>query len=74
MSAIFLSHSSIDNALAMELRTWLEGLGFASIFLDFDPEQGIPPGRDWEKELYGQLRSCRAVVVLCSGHSMASPW
>lgn len=74
MSAIFLSHSSIDNALAIELRAWLEGLGFASIFLDFDPEHGIPPGRDWEKELYGQLRSCRAVIVLCSSHSMASPW
>jgi WD40 repeat protein len=74
LSAIFLSHSSIDNAVAMELRSWLEELGFASIFLDFDPEQGIPPGRDWEKELYSQLRSCRAVIVLCSGHSMASPW
>jgi len=74
LSAIFLSHSSIDNAAATELRAWLEEQGFASIFLDFDPEQGIPPGRDWEKELYGQLRACRAVIVLCSGHSMVSPW
>jgi WD40 repeat protein len=74
LSAIFLSHSSADNQVAGELRAWLGKLGYASIFLDFDPEQGIPPGRDWEKELYGQLRTCRAVIVLCSGTSMASPW
>ncbi len=74
MSAIFLSHSSADDEAAASLHDWLSRLGYSSVFLDFDPERGIPPGRDWEKELYAQLRSSRAMIVLCSGASMASPW
>ena len=52
MSAIFVSHSSQDNAIAAEIGEWLESEGHASFFLDFDPEFGIPSGRSWEKELY----------------------
>ncbi len=73
-SSIFISHSSRDNAAALELRERLEGQGHRSTFLDFDPEDGIPAGRDWERELYRQLRACRAVIALCSEHSMASRW
>lgn len=74
MSAIFLSHSSRDaEAAALVLRA-LGDWGYRSVFLDFDPAAGIPPGRQWERELYAQLRSCRAVIVLCSEASMASPW
>jgi WD40 repeat protein len=74
MSAIFISHSSRDVAFAAEMRSWLRGIGHRSLFLDFDPEDGIPAGRNWEQELYHQLRVCRAVIVLCSRHSMASKW
>jgi WD40 repeat protein len=74
MSAIFISHSSTDAAVAAELRNWLRGIGHRSLFLDFDPEDGIPAGRRWEHELYHQLRVCRAVIVLCSRQSMASRW
>src|SRR5260370_30192106 len=74
MRAIFLSHGSADNEAADRLRRWLEEQGYRSFFLDFDPEQGIPADRDWEKELYAQLRTCRAIIVLCSPHSMASTW
>lgn len=74
MSAIFISHSSKDNAATAQLRKWLEEDGHRSVFLDFDPEVGIPPGTEWEKELYRQLRTCRAVIVVCSEHSMASKW
>lgn len=74
MSLIFLSHSSKDNVIAGRVKAWLEHLGHRSVFLDFDPEDGIPAGRDWEKELYAQLRDCRAVIVLCSHASMASHW
>lgn len=74
MSAIFVSHSSRDNAAAASVLKALEAWGYSSVFLDFDPALGIPPGRLWERELYAQLRSCRAVVVLCSAASMASPW
>ncbi len=74
MSVIFISHSSQDNELAAQLRTYLEAQGYHSIFLDFDPADGIPAGRSWEQELYGQLRSSRAVIVLCSEASMTSDW
>lgn len=74
MSAIFISHSSKDNAIAGEVKARLAEQGHRSIFLDFDPEVGIPAGRNWEKELYARLRVCQAVIVLCSEHSMASSW
>ncbi len=74
MSALFISHSSRDDAAAAELQRRLEDRDYPSVFLDFDPEAGIPAGRDWEQELYRQLRTCRAVIVLCSRHSMASQW
>lgn len=74
MSLIFLSHSSQDNEYAKNLAAWLREKQQRSIFLDFDPQNGIPAGHEWEKELYQQLRQCQAVIVLCSEHSMASEW
>src|SRR5918992_1040250 len=74
MSVIFISHSSQDNETAKEVVAWLRERNFESIFLDFDPELGIPAGRHWEQELYQRLRVCRAVIILCSKHSTASPW
>jgi hypothetical protein len=52
MSAIFLSHSSKDNATAQQIATWLKERKFESLFLDFDPQVGIHAGRDWKQELY----------------------
>ena len=74
MTAIFVSHSSRDDAVAAEVSAWLVAQGHRSLFLDFDPEFGIPAGRSWEQELYQRLRACRAVIVLCSEASMASKW
>lgn len=74
MGAIFISHSSTDNSTAAEFKRQLELQGHRSLFLDFDPDLGISPGRDWEQELYRQLRACQAVIVLCSEHSMSSHW
>src|SRR5215831_3990127 len=74
MSAIFISHSSADNATASEVAARLEQMGHRSTFLDFDPALGIPAGRKWEPELYARLRGCQAVIVLCSRASMASAW
>jgi hypothetical protein len=74
MSSIFISHSSRDNATAAEISAWLDDKGHRSVFLDFDPATGIPAGRDWEKELYRQIRTCRAVIALCSEAWMASRW
>ncbi len=74
MSAIFISHSSKDGKIANEFQSFLQGKGYQSIFLDFDPANGIPAGRDWEQELYNQLRSSKAVLILCSENSMNSNW
>jgi WD40 repeat protein len=74
MGAIFISHSSHDKAAAADMKTRLGQQGHRSVFLDFDPADGIPAGHDWEHELYTRLRSCRACVVLCSEQSMSSPW
>ena len=74
MSSIFISHSSKDNKAAESLREKLLEAGHRGIFLDFDPADGIPAGKNWEQELYAQLRGCQAVIVLCTTHSMKSPW
>jgi hypothetical protein len=74
LSTIFISHSSDDKEIASRIRAWLDEKGHSSVFLDFDPDRGIPAGRDWEKELYAQLRACRACIVLCSEASMRSKW
>lgn len=74
MSTIFVSHSSKDVVPAEEVKAALRAWGYRSIFLDFDPADGIPAGREWERDIYARLRQCRAMVVLCSPHSMTSPW
>ena len=48
--------------------------GYGAVFLDFDPERGIPPGRDWERELYAKLRTADAVLFLGSPAAVASQW
>lgn len=63
MTAIFISHSSTDNAAAAEMKAWLEAQGHTSLFLDFDPETGIKGGTSWEQTLYQQLRQCQAVIA-----------
>lgn len=74
MSRIFISHSSRDDEAARKLKEFLETSGHRSIFLDFDPGDGIPAGRDWERELYQRIRGCQAMIVICSQASMASRW
>lgn len=74
MSVIFISHSSKDAADAARVREWLEEQGHKSVFLDFDPRDGIPGGRNWEREIYRHLQSCRAVIALLSADSQQSKW
>jgi len=74
MSSLFVSHSSEDNEAASRLIEVLRKQGYESIFLDFDPDVGIAASRDWEKEIFSQLQDCRALMILCSEHSMASRW
>jgi ABC-type multidrug transport system fused ATPase/permease subunit len=74
VGALFISHSSVDRGAAEALSHRLVDEGFAAIFLDFDPDRGIPAGRSWERELYAQLRQTDAVIFLASSASTASRW
>jgi WD40 repeat protein len=74
VASFFISHSSRDGAASERVRARLKGEGYESVFLDFDPEDGIPAGRDWEHELYAQLRRSDAVIFLCSAASVESKW
>src|SRR5919202_905046 len=74
MASVFVSHSSRDRAVTERVAEQLRAAGFAALFVDFDPEQGIPAGRSWERELYAQLRRTDAVIFLASEASVASRW
>jgi TIR domain len=74
VASLFISHSSSDRDAARRLGERLRAEGFAALFLDFDPEQCIPAGRNWERELYAQLRKTDAVIFLASTVPVASRW
>src|SRR4051794_14890424 len=74
MASVFVSHSSRDRAVTERVVARLRAAGFAALFVDFDPERGIPAGRNWERELYAQLRRTDAVIFLASEASVASRW
>jgi WD40 repeat protein len=74
VTALFVSHSSLDSARTARLRDRLQAEGIQALFVDFDPALGIPAGRNWERELYAQVRKADAVVFLSSPASVASQW
>ena len=74
MARIFLSHSSLDAQAAGEMRDWLLGQGFQAPFLDFDKHNGIPPGADWERQLYHEIERSQAILLLLTPHWYASKW
>jgi WD40 repeat protein len=74
VTALFVSHSSQDNAITARLVERLQEAGFAALFVDFDPELGIPDGRHWERELYAQLAKCDGLVFVATPASAESRW
>lgn len=74
MAKVFLSHSSRDNEAALRLKSWLDEQGLTPAFLDFDRSDGIPPGANWEKTLYRNIRDCQALLILQSPNWSASRW
>ncbi len=64
MAAIFISHSSLDNAQAIEMKEWLGTLGYSPIFLDTDRDVVLRGGVKWERELYDQIRKSVGLVLL----------
>ncbi|WP_128436367.1 TIR domain-containing protein [Streptomyces cyaneus] len=74
MTSLFISFGGQDRVKATQIRDRLRGEGYEALFLDFDPSDGIPAGRRWERELYLQLRKSDGVVFLASGTSVQSRW
>jgi len=74
MSDIFISHSSQDAGLALDVAKALQGSDYDSVFLDFDERHGIMAFEDWERVLYRKLWATRAVVAICTDHFLASKW
>ena len=74
MASVFISHSTADKQAALRLRELLTKNDFQSLFLDSERDDGIAAGKDWERELYVKLRSCRALIALSSKNYVASQW
>src|SRR4029450_14056825 len=74
MGALFVSHSSSDQAATQQVVERLDAEGFVALFLDFNPVHGIPVGGVWESELYAQGRTADGVVFLASAASVESKW
>jgi WD40 repeat protein len=76
MPRIFLSHSRLDNRLAIALRQWLieQNPPLADeIYLDTDPDTGIRGGVRWKDALRQASSRCEAVICLLSPNWEASP-
>lgn len=74
MARVFISHSSRDADPAARIKTWLQGQGFETPFLDFDKHVGIPPGADWEKTLYREIERSEAIIIIQTPNWMDSKW
>ena len=48
--------------------------GFNSLFLDIDTEFGIPPGADWERDLYRKIDSAQAMILVITPNWHESKW
>jgi hypothetical protein len=62
----------VNNAAAVALRDWLSEQGFDDLYLDIDPERGIPPGERWQEALKAAADRCEAVLFLVSPAWLAS--
>ena len=74
LSSLFISHSSADREQAAVVAKWLKDAGYQDRFLDFDANDGIPSGRDWEREIYHRMRRADGVLFLASSASTGSKW
>ena len=74
MAAIFISHSSRDDALAQGVRALLAKDGYEQVFLDFDKHTGLQAGENWERRLYEEIERCHAVVLILTPNWLDSKW
>jgi tetratricopeptide (TPR) repeat protein len=74
MPAIFISHSSLDQKAADDIKAVLAGLGFDRVFLDFDKATGVGAGESWEKRLHEEIARSHAVILILTPNWLASKW
>ena len=74
MPAIFISHSSLDQPIANDVKTALDQFGFENVFLDFDKVTGFGAGENWEKRLYEELSRCHAVILVLTPNWLTAKW
>jgi len=69
MARIFVSHSSVQAPQAIALKKWLvekDDSLIDEIFLDIDPETGLPLGGKWKDSLRQANARCEVVICLLS--------
>lgn len=74
MAAIFISYSHSDGEFAGQVKAWLAAQNYEQVFLDVDPNTGIPVGDDWEQVLYANVSRCHVMILLLSPNWYASNW
>jgi hypothetical protein len=62
---LFISHSSVDNAMALAFQRWLVSNGWSEedAFVDL---RGIGAGERWRETLRKANTACEAVILLAS--------
>ena len=73
MADLFLSHSTKNKAVALEVEMALKAAGHR-VFVDSDHDDGIAPAKEWRGVLFSEIRLCHAVVFLNSVESQGSMW
>src|ERR1700738_3746857 len=74
MSAIFISHSTMDKADADVMADWLKKQGHTAYFIDYNEQSGIRAGTGGAQVLYQRLRQCQAVIALVTPNWLESKW
>jgi len=72
---VFLSHIGEEKELASIFKTHIEKsfIGMVDIFMSSDA-QSIPLGQNWLDRVTQGLRTCKAMLLLCSPSSIKRPW
>ena len=70
MARLYITYSSRDRALALQLAAQLRAFGH-QIAIDVD---SLVPGIEWRRELMDKLLLCDGVVVLLTANAVGSPF
>ena len=72
--ALFVSHSSKDLLVAIEVLRTLHAYGNNDVFLDIDPADGVIAGNHFTDQLSAKHRQARTLIPLVSGNWLNSTW